>query len=249
MAKWPVVTKWPLISAIPPVAPSLITSVSVVEWLRSDLGYTAGATQRWVGQIAGTTLSQGTAANQPTYSASDAAFNGRPSLTADGTNDSMTSTLAIPFPGTTARYYWFIFKAASTVAPAANGALFSGNTNQCEQILQMNSGDGDAGKMIAYNATARTTGISTPATAKRGTALFTNSTSDRFSLGGTSVTGTNTGNTQDGTGWGIFSHGGADTFFAGSLAEVLILAGAPTAAEQAALDAYAVYLYGSSIAT
>ena len=224
---------------------TIVTSVPIVEWWRADLGVTTGATLNWVGQKNGTVLTQGTAAAQPTYSASDAAFGGKSSFTADGVNDFLTSTLAVPAPGTTARYYWFVFKAASTSTPATTNVIFCGNANFCEEVAQLNTN----GQHSSYNGVALSTSIATVTSARRGEAGFTNSTADFFSYGATSVTGVNTGNNPDATGWGLFSHGGVDSFWAGSLAEILITGGIPTDSERAALDAYGAVFYGSSILT
>jgi hypothetical protein len=68
-------------------------------WLRADLGITlnGGTVSAWADQ-SGTgdsnkNCTQGTAANQPTYNASDAGYNGKPTLSFDGTNDFMVSAV------------------------------------------------------------------------------------------------------------------------------------------------------------
>ena len=65
--------------------------------LRSDFGlaYAAGVSMTWTDQITGTaTFAQATAAQVPTYAASDAQWGGLPSITFDGTNDNLDSSLA-----------------------------------------------------------------------------------------------------------------------------------------------------------
>jgi hypothetical protein len=68
-----------------PVAWSPAILSGAVFWVRSDLGITLNSTtvSAWANQVgadANTHLVQGTAGNQPVYSASDANFGGRPSL-------------------------------------------------------------------------------------------------------------------------------------------------------------------------
>lgn len=248
MPKFPTTTKWPSSASWPPSGIfDIIPLSAIVEWWRSDLSVDQGSTLSWTGQKAGVVLSQGTAASKPAYGA-DAAFNGRPSFTADGTNDSLNSTLTVPAPGTTPRYYWFIFKVTSASTPATTNSLFCGKTNICEEVAQLNT----TGQLAGYNGTALTTALAANTSARMGEAYFSNSTSDRFSIGtnpSNSVTGVNTGNTQDASGWGLFSRGGTDSFFSGSLAEILIMNRDRTAAEFALLSQYAASLYTATVLT
>lgn len=75
----------------------LPTSLSgLLFWVRADLGVTIGTgVSAWADQ-SGTgdtnkNLVQGTGANQPTFNASDAGYNNKPTLTFDGTNDVLVS--------------------------------------------------------------------------------------------------------------------------------------------------------------
>ena len=63
-----------------------------VEWWRSDLGITLNGSNvsSWLGQKVGYNLAQGTAADQPAYAATDAAYNNQPSITGDGSSDWLT---------------------------------------------------------------------------------------------------------------------------------------------------------------
>lgn len=65
-----------------------------VEWWRSDLGVTLNGSNvsSWLGQKVGYDLAQGTAADQPAYAATDAAYNSKPSITGDGSSDWLTET-------------------------------------------------------------------------------------------------------------------------------------------------------------
>lgn len=69
------------------VTPKSIFGASLAAWYRADLGITLnGSTvSAWADQSEnGNHLAQGTAGNQPTYSASDALINSRSSVTGDG---------------------------------------------------------------------------------------------------------------------------------------------------------------------
>ena len=254
MAKWPMVTKWPSATVSPGAATpnQLISSTTFVEWWRADSANITVATgvSQWTGKLNSLNVTQATGANQPLFTAADAAFNGYGSVTGDGTNDSLDGSLAIPFPGTQARYYWFIFRSLHASAPAANGNVFCGKTNNCEAVLIFNSGSGgNAGKYAAYNSTA-STALSVPLGIPRlGEAYFSNSANDFFRIGPrtSQVSGVSLGNTQDGSGWGMFSHGAADGFWNGAIAELIILNAAPTEAERSALQAYAVDRYSSIV--
>lgn len=72
----------------------------LVLWLRSDQGITlnAGAVSAWADQSGnGNHVTQGTAANQPTYEASGGS-NGRPAILFDFTNDILTRGSAVVNP-------------------------------------------------------------------------------------------------------------------------------------------------------
>lgn len=75
------------------------TSLSgCVLWLRADLGVTLnGSTvSAWADQSgSGNHVSQGTAANQPTFTANDAACGNKATVAFDGTNDVLTSTNSV----------------------------------------------------------------------------------------------------------------------------------------------------------
>lgn len=79
------------------VTPQTIFGSDLFQWVRGDLGVTLnGSTvSAWADQSGnGRHWTQGTAANQPTFVASDARFAGKPSVEFDGSNDSLQNALA-----------------------------------------------------------------------------------------------------------------------------------------------------------
>lgn len=81
-----------------------ITGADLLQWVRADLGIaeSGGLVSQWSDQGSGAKhYTQGTGANQPAYTAADATLLNLPTLTFDGTNDSLQSALQLPAPGTT----------------------------------------------------------------------------------------------------------------------------------------------------
>ena len=69
--------------AAPAWTPARLSNLAA--WFRADLGVTGSSVSAWADQSGnGRHLAQGTGSAQPTYSASDAAYGGRPVLTFDG---------------------------------------------------------------------------------------------------------------------------------------------------------------------
>lgn len=111
----------------------------LISWYRADLGVTiATGVSAWADQSgAGNTAVQATGANQPAFNASNAGFNGRPTIT--GTlNQSLSATVATPNPLT---LFVVGTLSASSFMVAGNGAwsLTDNGVN-----LVMNSGTGNA---------------------------------------------------------------------------------------------------------
>lgn len=79
-----------------PATPLTILGADVFQWVRADLGVTLnGATvSAWADQSGNARdWTQGAAASQPTFVASDARFSGKPSIEFDGTDDSFANAL------------------------------------------------------------------------------------------------------------------------------------------------------------
>lgn len=102
-------------------------------WLRADLGITLNDADvsGWADQSGeGNDLSQGTAADQPVYNASDADYNGRPSVEADGVSEYLLgsgSTLVSAASGTDTP--WTVILAGHVEDTDATMALYSWGTS------------------------------------------------------------------------------------------------------------------------
>jgi hypothetical protein len=219
---------------------SLITSVQVLLAVQSDFGVTLNGptVSAWADQSGnGNDFSQGTAANQPTYAAG--ALNGQPTITFDGTNDSLANaTLNLPAPGTTPTFYWGVINhtwglnKAYICAGVDRMKIFPANVTP---QVNSNNGTGLGNTGAAVGSWVRME------------ALFSNSTNDYLKLASTNATGTNTGNNDPAAGI-LLGRNSASTVFGNiSFAAFMICAGKPSAAELAALDAAVTAKYGVTV--
>jgi hypothetical protein len=233
-----------------PFTPLSITSATVVGWWRSDRGIITGTgVAAWENQAnvgGGTQWAQGTGANQPAYTASDPVFNNRPSLLWDGINDSMGSAIPAPAPGTTNRFYWIV--ADNISFPIGSGTLISGIGGTAHIIYR--SGIDVFNQLSVYNSVeSQGPSTFTVGAARLVQAGLTNSVADFIKIGSSSGPGgVNAGNGSAASMiLGAFTAGGG--FANVKIAEVLITNGIPNASERAALEAYAVGLYGAGVTT
>jgi hypothetical protein len=129
---------WVLLGTIG-VAPHLLSGCRLA--LASDSGITLnGATvSAWADQSGlGNNAAQATAANQPTYTASDAAFNGLPSLTFDGTNDSLACTGVMTATGTAVHHT--ILVVGRITSGATDGVLASVGAASAVGVIAASTG-------------------------------------------------------------------------------------------------------------
>jgi hypothetical protein len=194
-------------------------------------------------QVGGVNLTQGTAGAQPAYNASDAAFNGQPSIQGDGVDDLLVSTLARGAPLTTnPTVTWaIVYQDSWTITEM----LFADATAGRFQVRQ----DGVSPQFKLFNGVlGPANGGMAVGAAKRLEAGSTGSTSDYLKIGSVSVTGTNTGNNA-GTGFRVFASSVPSLWCAGRYAEIVITNDLLTGAEQTDLDAYASARYGAGVLT
>lgn len=171
---------------------------------------------------------------QPAWSAADANFGGRPSVTHDGVDDIIDFTLPIPAPGTTPRYYWFIGRLISW--PGVSKVLMGGNGGLCQDILTVTS----TPRIGLYNSSSVSTNTNMVlGTARRCTALFSNSASDQLIVGSIGGTPASAGNASS-PDWHIGGGGAAGQYANWAWSYILIMNRAATVPELAALDAWAL---------
>lgn len=131
---------------------------------------------------------QGTGAQQPAYSASDAAFAGLPSITGDGADDWLSVAWDPPTVGTTPIVFFFIFRQVTWTT----GDYFFGGGNVVLALVQ----SGASPNMLGLNSTAGPASAgATIGAATRGRMFLNNNTTDYLKLGAAAeATGTNLGN-------------------------------------------------------
>lgn len=230
-------------------------------WFRADSGITlsAGLVASWTSKVNGYVLSQGTAANQPTYSAGQASLGGQPAVVLDGVNDRLVSTA----PAATWKFLHAASRAvylACTHASDQAGFLYStsftiSNASVSFAALTATSGTRRIQEYLA-NGTGTyhiNNGVSVPAL----TVGLGNVVSSRYTLNtnlklDTSEIAEQTlslvGSTSNanpaatlaigygGAGWGQYFHG--------PVAEILIYDAAVSDADHAKITAYLAAQYG-----
>lgn len=229
------------------VAPStpltIITSVTVAQWVRGDLGVTLGTgVATWADQSGNARdFTQGTGSAQPIYAASDATLNNQPTLTCDGIAMFMDSTWSRPAPGTTPQWIWAIIKQN---AWTVSHQLIADKTANRFMLVQ-------AGASPTLNARSNGTGNSSTALAVgvwgRAESYHAASTDDYLQLISTKVGGTSGGAGGTGTGTRIGVNAGGTLFGSMAIAELVIAMGLPTPGEIANMNSYATYRYGAGL--
>lgn len=220
----------------------IITSVPVLLAVQSDLDVTqSGTVSAWGDQSGnGNNLSQAVAGKRPTFTAG--ALNGYASILFDGSDDVLTSAGPnLPAPGTTNTFMWAVLK---QVTWTLNDVLWSANTATSMRLAQTTS----TPRMNVANITAGPdNSAGTVGSWFRVEALFSNSVNDFLKVGPTSVTGTNTGNTDPAAGFLLGSNQAGTSFGNLEIVAFMICGGHPTVTEKAALSAAVTAKYGSSV--
>lgn len=232
LRKWGIADPTPL---------TLITSTSVTQWIRADLGITlATGVSAWNDQSGnGHHFAQATGSQQPAYSAADATLNNRPTVTGDGSNDTLTNGTITNGPGAwqsgiVKMNSWGNFKVvwggpAGGASNDANDFLSQGTTPQ----LSMYSG------ASANFNTALAVGVWGRAE------MHWNGAFSYLKLRSTTVSGGNPSSNSS-TGCALFTSIGIG-FGNYSIAERVVCGAKPTADEIANLDAYYTLGYGPSL--
>lgn len=220
---------------------TLVTSVTCLQAVQSDVGITLnGSTvSAWTDQSGNGKNYTGVGTAQPTYNA--AALNGFATLTFDGVNDTLTSALSLPAPGTTPTFLWMIVKQRAwgagrrLVGDSASGLTHVLYQNAVTpQITQFDSANGPVNAGGAIGSWVRVE------------AWFNNATTDYLKVGATRLTGTNTGNNAS-TGNRLIASAAGASFSNIEVAALMYFSGLPSAGELAALSAAVTAKYGASV--
>ena len=213
-----------------------IADRTLLLWLRADLGI-AGATNgakfaNWIDQAKGLTYTQSTSGNQFVWNASDATYNGLPSVTSVAaafmSNTSFTAT-SIPFT-----YY----------------AVANSTSLATQQVLQHNSSVSFAlssSQYYIYNGVTQVFSANTTTGAHAICGVLASSSSAQLYFDNSqSVSGT--GNPGSANGLGTTNNIGftGTLGWIGNFAEQLCYAGAHTAAQRALVFAYFAARYGQA---
>jgi hypothetical protein len=188
----------------------------------------------------GYTLTQAVSGARPTFTAVNAAFGGQPTLTSDGVNDELVSaTMPLTAPGTSPRWYWFIFSQVVWTG----GCLFGGGGGSNHIVF----GNTSSPNIRAFNGAAGPLNAGAPiSSAKRGILRLGNAVTDQLTIGSVATaTGAAYGN-NSGTGFALFS-GNGGAFGQYSLNRILCKAGVPSAADLNYLDTGAAALFGAGV--
>lgn len=219
-----------------------VAPTKVLQYVRADAGITKDGSNRisvWSDQsAAGKHYTQGTGANQPLFSATGGP-NSRPMVSIDDTARFLSSTLVTPAPGTTPTCIYLVGRYPVS---SVGKAWLSDTTRTKRSLYQQNASP----SVTMYDGVSVNNAGMAANTWGRVLALFSASTSDRIKARSTNVTGASAGNQAADTGrtLGINLASAAMLF---DFAEVLYLNAAPSAAEEAALDAYVTAWYGPGL--
>lgn len=223
-------------------SPLIILGAALVAWWRADLGITLNGSNvsAWADQSGnGWHLTQGTAVNQPAFSASGGP-NSQAMVNFDGTNDVLpNAALARPAPGTEPSLIFLILRQDVYANRRFCGAGVSNTLNIHQsaldpQIRMLNAANGPTNSALVVGAWGRIIGF------------FNNNTTDYLKIIATTVTGTNCGN-NTGVGFCLGANSPGSVEADCSIAEAFIANRDLTAPEATALDAYVTSRYGAGL--
>lgn len=193
----------------------------------------------WQSQTSSNAVTEGTGANQPTWNASDATLNNLRTVTSDGTNDRLAlAAYNRPAPGTTPTAAYVLMKmdtwTAEVFLAMGAAALSLQGITAGPRVCQLNPTTANGNDGFVANGTW-----------KRLIAFWNNDTSDFTLVGGSTVTGTASGNNAGGN-LTFFANNGLTQFFAGTYAYLQLFSALPTAQNIQDLDGYLAGLIGST---
>lgn len=217
---------------------TIITSVSVVQWIRGDLGITlATGVSAWADQSGNSHhFAQATGNQQPLYTAADATLNNRPTVTGDGANDVLTNGT---LPNGAGLWMSGLIKMVTWVASTATWGGLAGDI--CDLLPS-----GVSPTLSQFNGSfANANGGLPVGSWGRVEANYANTAAAYLKLRSTNVGGAAVG-AGSGTGCSIFASAGV-AFANHAIAERIVCSGLPTPGEITALDAYYTARYGAGL--
>ncbi len=228
----------------PATSPLTIMGASTHAWWRSDIVVLNGATvSQWTDQSGnGRHLTQGTAANQPTYNATGGP-NSTPSILFDATNDVLVNAaIDRNVPSTAITFVWMVFRQVTWTSTrrlfgfgTANNTICAIQNSATPQIAQADTTIVNSNTALAVN------------TYGRGEFYFSGSVNDYIKLIATTVSGASAGVTNPAAGFKLGASGATTLFGNLEIAEAAIFDTLPNAAQITALNAYVTSRYGAGL--
>lgn len=242
--------------------PSFVSTVSARAWWRSDqrVVLSSGGVASWTDLLNNYVLSQGTAAAQPTYSASDAALNNRPSITGDGIQQWLeyNGVFASQFAGSDVPWSAYVIVRPASVATDGVFYGLSSSTVAGSRFHLTHVSSAAAWRSV------RTDDAAASASQAAGTVVANTNYLVRVHFTGAAVTIVANGTTVINAlaldvgaltcdRFTVFAQrqaGGAPlSLLSGKIAEVAVFAGKPSAAEETAMvGSYFTPRYGAPVA-
>lgn len=212
---------------------TIIATKTVLAWWQSDRNVThSGGVASALNSNTGAAHYTAAGAAQPTYTAADATFNNRPTLTGDGVAHLMSTTLARPSPSVENTWYYLIVKQVSW-SVSGRVIMGYGATSMCVRQI------GSTPLVDHANTTsssANTTGATIGSWA-RIHCEFANG-ADRLKVGATAeASGVNVGDVDPPDTLMLFGTGSGGNFSNIAFYAGIVCNGRPTDPEIAALDA------------
>lgn len=224
--------------------PTIPVTTNLLAWYRADLGVTLnGSTvSAWADQ-SGTgdsnkNATQGTAANQPTFTASDANFNNRPVLTFDGTTDYLKTAVwsaSASQPNT-------IYSVARRTASTGSVFMYDGYDSANRNAIFSNA---TTGNITLFGGSSLNTSVSILNTTRICAAVYNGVANSAIYIDSfTTSSATGNGGTNGLTGLTIGASNGNISFWQGPIAEIAVFSGSHNQATRQSVMEYLATRYG-----
>lgn len=214
---------------------------NLVTWVRSDTVVGSPVSQ-WTDLSGnGNHIVQATLAKRPAINASDAQYNGLPSLAFDGTTTAMATVGNITLGAYTV---WMVCRVTTTVGylwkrPTAVDYCYGSTGNTINTTISAVTSGYNLSANWGQSASPRRILVAYDGT-HAGHVMYLNSALQSL----TTVSGADPGATPRADPFCLYSPEGSTASSSGTIAEVVVLSGAISASNRALLDAYGVGRYG-----